>query len=62
MPYVPGDNSYRDKESAQDKLAVVTEAAALNALELSKYYREKGLYAELVASRHKDASGIHFAG
>ncbi len=47
---VPGDQSRPDSWAAQDKLAVVTETAALNALELSKYCREKGLYPEQVVS------------
>ena len=45
---VPGDDSRPDSWSAQDKLAVVIETAALNESELAKYCREKGLYAEQV--------------
>ena len=47
---VPGDHSRPDSWSAQDKLAVVTATVALNALELSEYCREKGLYPEQVVS------------
>ena len=46
---VPGDDSRPDSWSAQDKLAVVIETAALNESELAKYCREKGLYAEQVS-------------
>ena len=47
---MPGDHSRPGSWSVQDKLAVVTARAALNALELSEYCREKGLYPEQVVS------------
>ncbi len=45
---VPGDDIKPDDWGGQDKLAVVTETAALNESELGKYCREKGLYPEQV--------------
>lgn len=45
---VPSDQSKSDNWSAEDKLAVVIETAALNAVELSEYCRSKGLYPEQV--------------
>ena len=41
---VPADDARPDKWTAQDKLAVVIETAALNQHALSEYCREKGLY------------------
>jgi len=52
---VPGDDSRPDSWSAQDKLAVVIETAALNESELAKYCREKGLYAEQVTGWRESA-------
>lgn len=47
MP-VPGKKSSTDNWSAETKLSVVIETAALSASELSQYCREKGLYPEQV--------------
>ena len=52
---VPGDDSRPDSWSAQDKLAVVNETAALNESELARYCREKGLYAEQVTGWRESA-------
>ena len=46
---VPADNSNPENWSAEDKLAVVIETAALNEAQLSEYCRSKGLYAEQIA-------------
>ena len=45
---VPGSGKTSDQWSAEAKLAVVIETAALNESELSQYCREKGLYPEQV--------------
>lgn len=45
---VPADNSNPENWSAEDKLAVVIETAALNEVQLSEYCRSKGLYAEQI--------------
>jgi hypothetical protein len=41
---VPADSSKSENWSAEDKLAVVIETAALNEARLSEYCRGKGLY------------------
>ena len=46
---VPGDNKNPAHWSAEDKLAVVIETAAMNEVQLSEYCRRKGLYAEQIA-------------
>ena len=46
---VPADSSNPENWSAEDKLAVVIETAALNEAQLSAYCRSKGLYAEQIA-------------
>ena len=46
---VPADTSNPENWSAEDKLAVVIETAALNEAQLSEYCRRKGLYAEQIA-------------
>ena len=43
---VPGKTSYTEDWSAETKLAVIVETAALSESELSQYCREKGLYPE----------------
>ena len=43
---VPGDNSKPAYWSAEDKLAVVIETAAMNEVQTSEYCRSKGLYVE----------------
>ena len=45
---VPGDDINPENWGAQDKLAVVIETAAFNAVEVSEYCRKKGLYPEQV--------------
>jgi transposase-like protein len=45
---VPGDDVNPENWGAQDKLAVVIETAAFNAVELSEYCRKKGLYPDQV--------------
>ncbi len=45
---VPGDNSNPENWTAEDKLAVVIETAAMNEGQLSEYCRSKGLYAEQI--------------
>jgi len=45
---VPGSGKTSDQWSAESKLAVVIETAALNESELSEYCRQKGLYPEQV--------------
>ena len=45
---VPADNSNPENWSAEDKLAVVIETAAMNEVQLSEYCRSKGLYAEQI--------------
>jgi transposase-like protein len=45
---VPADNSKSEHWSAEDKLAVVIETAALNEVQLSEYCRNKGLYVEQI--------------
>ena len=50
---VPGKTSSSDQWSADSKLAVVVETAALSESELSEYCREKGLYVEQI-KRWKD--------
>lgn len=45
---VPGDDINPENWGAQDKLAVVIETAAFNAVELSEYCRKKGLYPDQV--------------
>lgn len=45
---VPGKTSNSDQWSAESKLAVVIETAALSESETSQYCREKGLYVEQV--------------
>ena len=45
---MPADNSNPENWSADDKLAVVIETAALNETQLSEYCRSKGLYAEQI--------------
>ncbi len=45
---VPGNEANPDKWIAQDKLAVVIEAAAMNESEVSEYCRKKGLYPDQV--------------
>jgi transposase-like protein len=45
---VPGSGKTSDQWSAEAKLAVVIETAALNESELSQYCRQKGLYPEQV--------------
>lgn len=51
---VPGKTPTSDNWSAEAKLAVVIETAALSESELSKYCREKGLYVEQVQSWKRD--------
>lgn len=46
---VPADNSNPEHWSAEDKLAVVIESAAMNEVELGEYCRHKGLYVEQIA-------------
>lgn len=45
---VPGDSKKSTYWSAEDKLAVVIETAAMNEVQLSEYCRSKGLYAEQI--------------
>lgn len=45
---VPGSGKISDNWSAEAKLAVVIESAAMSESELSEYCREKGLYPEQV--------------
>lgn len=45
---VPGDSKNSTHWSAEDKLAVVIETAAMNEAQLSEYCRNKGLYAEQI--------------
>lgn len=45
---VPADNSNPEHWSAEDKLAVVIETAAMNEVELGEYCRHKGLYVEQI--------------
>lgn len=45
---VPGDKNVPDDWSADAKLAVVIETAALSEIELSEYCRRKGLYVDQV--------------
>ena len=45
---VPGDSTNPAHWSAEDKLAVVIETAAMNEAQLSEYCRSKGLYAEQI--------------
>jgi len=45
---VPGDQKLTDHWSAEAKLAVVIETAALSEIELSEYCRRKGLYPQQV--------------
>lgn len=45
---VPGDQKLTDNWSAEAKLAVVIETAALSEIELSEYCRGKGLYPQQV--------------
>jgi len=45
---VPGSGKTSDQWSAESKLAVVIETAALNESELSEYCRQKGLYPEQI--------------
>lgn len=45
---VPGSGKTSDNWSAEAKLAVVIETAALSETELSEYCRQKGLYSEQV--------------
>ena len=47
MP-VPGKKTSTESWSAEVKLAVIVETAALSASELSQYCREKGLYPEQI--------------
>lgn len=47
---VPGDQKLTDNWSAEAKLAVVIETAALPEIELSEYCRSKGLYPQQVKS------------
>ena len=46
---VSGDSKNPAHWSAEDKLAVVIETAAMNEVQLSEYCRRKGLYAEQIA-------------
>jgi len=45
---VPGDSKNSTYWTAEDKLAVVIETAAMNEVQLSEYCRSKGLYAEQI--------------
>ena len=45
---MPGHQKQADQWSAEDKLAIVIEAAGLSEAELSAYCREKGLFTEQV--------------
>ncbi len=45
---VPADEGNPETWSAEDKLAVVIETAAMNEVQLSEYCRSKGLYAEQI--------------
>lgn len=45
---VPGDSKSPACWTAEDKLAVVIETAAMNEVQLSEYCRSKGLYAEQI--------------
>ena len=45
---MPGDKNVPDDWSADAKLAVVIETAALSEIELSEYCRRKGLYVDQV--------------
>ncbi len=45
---VPSDQTKPEAWTAEDKLAVVIETAALNEVELSEYCRRRGLYSEQV--------------
>jgi hypothetical protein len=45
---VPGDQKLTDNWSAEARLAVVIETAALSEIELSEYCRRKGLYPQQV--------------
>jgi transposase-like protein len=47
---VPGNKKTTDAWSAEARLAVVIEVAALSAAEFSQYCREKGLYVEQVSA------------
>ena len=46
---VPGDGKNPENWSAETKLAVIVETAALNEIELAEYCRRKGLFVEQVA-------------
>jgi len=52
---VPSDKSKSVNWSAENKLAVVIETAALNAVELNEYCRHKGLYPDQVAQWKQSA-------
>lgn len=47
---VPGSGKNAEEWTSEDKFAVVLETAALNASELSEYYRRKGLFPEQIAA------------
>ena len=46
---VPGDSRSPENWTAEDKLAVVIETAAMNEAQLGEYCRSKGLYAQQIA-------------
>ena len=50
---MPADGKNPEKWSSEDKFAIVLETASLNEAELSQYCRQKGLYAEQIASWRK---------
>jgi hypothetical protein len=56
---MPADNSKSENWSAEDKLAVVIETAALNEAQLSEYYRSKGLYIEQIEQGKNLSSPWH---
>ena len=45
---VPGDGKNPDQWTAENKLAVIIETAALNEAEMAKHCRKKGLFAEQI--------------
>lgn len=52
---VPADSRNPENWSAEDKLAVVIETAAMNEAQLGDYCRRKGLYAEQIAQWKQSA-------
>ena len=50
----PGNHTFSEKWSTQDKFLIVLEAASMNETELAEYARQKGLYVEQIQA-WKDA-------